>query len=67
MDLAPERSLGNSQLSRVVGIEASLAIILHDRVAQRPGAAMIDGVWHDRVVLARNALLGLELGDLDRK
>ena len=50
MQSAPERALGNSQLTRELGVESPASLVFDDRVSERWGAAVIDTERVNRVI-----------------
>src|SRR5258708_38366894 len=67
MDLAPEWPFRDAELAGAVRVEASLANLLDDREAQRPCAAMVGGVRHDRIVLSGDVLPRLQFRHIEGK
>src|SRR5581483_5610147 len=67
MQLPPRRSLGDAERARLLGIEATFARRLDQRVAKRRRAAVFDAEDVDGVAVPWNLLSALELRDLERK
>src|SRR5205809_7869725 len=65
MDFSPERSLGNSQVTSALRIEAPFAVRLHQRVPHRGTGPVLHGEGNDRVILALESLARIELANLD--
>ena len=67
VELSPERSFGNPEIARHIGMKAAASFILDKRITNRCGAAVIHRKWENHVSLAGDRRAGGDLGDFERK